>query len=49
MCVFNYVMRPANRALTFTIQTQLYEAVDWDDNLDAEDREAEERWFDNDD
>ena len=49
MCVFNYVMRPANRALTFTIQTQLYDAVDWDDNLDDEDREAEERWFDDDD
>ncbi|KZV75090.1 hypothetical protein PENSPDRAFT_647369 [Peniophora sp. CONT] len=30
------------------LDTPLYEKVDWDDNLD-EDREAEERWFDEDD
>lgn len=31
------------------MKTQLYATVDWDDGLDEEDREAEERWFDEDD
>ena len=35
--------------LTVRRQWDLYDTVDWDDSLDREDREAEDRWFEEDD
>lgn len=35
-------------SLTFASQNLDYDKVDWDETLDVDDRELEERWFDND-
>ncbi|VDC04084.1 unnamed protein product [Peniophora sp. CBMAI 1063] len=41
--------RVRERFIYGLLDTQLYDKVDWDDGLDEVDREAEERWFDEDD